>query len=156
LTENQVVIVLVDLDDDDRHHLEQKLYSLLAYCNPAPTTSFHFAIEELEAWFFGDKNALLAAYPNAKLDVLSQYQQDSICGTWEMLADAIYLGGVAMLKTQGKSAVQDAKREWAKNIAPKMKVEDNRSPSFQEFYRTILRSMCYADGSRELREIDNL
>jgi hypothetical protein len=50
---------------------------------------FRLAIEEVEAWYFGDKNALFAAYPNAKHAIVSKYKQDSVCGTWEMLAKAI-------------------------------------------------------------------
>jgi hypothetical protein len=58
-------------------------------CNPAPDTLFRLAIEEIEAWYFGDRDALLAAYPRAKLDVLGKYVQDSTCDTWELLAGAV-------------------------------------------------------------------
>jgi len=33
------------------------------------------------------------SYPRAKRDVLDRYVQDRVCGTWELLADAVYPGG---------------------------------------------------------------
>jgi len=42
--------------------------------------------------------AIKAAYPRARASVLSKYVQDSICGTWEMLADAVLTGGSKALK----------------------------------------------------------
>ncbi|MEO5328936.1 MAG: DUF4276 family protein [Magnetococcus sp. THC-1_WYH] len=91
--------------------------------------------EETEAWFFGDKKALLAAYPEANTQVIDHYVQDSQCGTWEKLADAIYPGGSASLTALGKRSprVMEQKRVWAKKIAPEMNVERNQSPSFRQF-----------------------
>ncbi|MBF0457905.1 MAG: hypothetical protein HQK99_08430 [Nitrospirae bacterium] len=61
-----------------------------------------------------------------------------ICGTWETLADAIYLGGAAQLKaTRGVGA---KKFEWAIAITPHMDVETNKSPSFC-YFRDKLRSL---------------
>ena len=47
------------------------------------------AIEEGEAWLLGDIPAIQSVYPNAKNAVLNGYENDSICGTWEKLADAV-------------------------------------------------------------------
>lgn len=55
----------------------------------------------MEAWYLGDRNALLRAYPRAKKEVLNRYVQDSICDTWELLADALYAGGSASIKKAG-------------------------------------------------------
>ncbi|MBU9522426.1 hypothetical protein KTE45_28620, partial [Burkholderia multivorans] len=83
------VAVVVDNDARDSQEFLRELEGLRDQCNPAPTTLFSLAIEEMEAWLLGDQNALFAAFPRAKKDVLARYKQDSICGTWELLADAI-------------------------------------------------------------------
>ena len=84
-----------------------------------------------------------AAYPSARDPVLNGYRQDSICGTWEVLADAVHPGGPARLKKVGYPGVGKAKCEWAGQIAPHMDVNGNRSPSFRVF----------RDGVRDLAGI---
>ena len=127
------VIVVVDLDDKDCLEFKQELLDILNTCNPRPTTLFRIAIEEGEAWLLGDRNAVKAAYPRAKEQVLNQYVQDSICATWEKLADAIYPGGSQKLKRLGWPHTGRAKCEWAEKIAPHLDVEVNQSKSFQVF-----------------------
>ena len=97
------VIVVVDLDDRDCMDFKRELLNVLNACNPRPETLFRIAIEEGEAWLLGDRNAVKTAYPNAKDSVLNSYVQDSICGTWETLADAVHPGGSANLKEDGVS-----------------------------------------------------
>jgi len=128
-----VVVVIVDLDDKDYLMFKQEMVDILNSCNPQPKTLFRIAIEEGEAWLLGDRNAVKSAYPRAKDQLLNGYLQDSICGTWEILADAIYPGGSQKLKRLGWPHVGQAKCEWAKNIAPHLDVESNRSNSFQVF-----------------------
>lgn len=141
LQPEQVVIVLVDLDDrPDAGVFEQELDGLLNKCDPAPQCKFSFAIEELEAWYFGDRAALKEAYPSANDSVLDAYIQDSQCGTWEKLADAIYPGGSRVLKSLGVQCLEQ-KRIWARDIAPKMDVNINQSPSFCLF-RDALRKFA--------------
>ena len=127
------VLVVVDLDTQDCIKLKQDLLGVLQACNPRPTTLFRIAIEEGEAWLLGDRDAVKAAYPNAKDPVLNGYAQDSICGTWEVLADAVHPGGSAPLKRTGYPTAGRAKCDWARNIAPRMDVSRNRSKSFQVF-----------------------
>jgi hypothetical protein len=127
------VVVAVDLDDKDCKVFKQDLLDVLNACNPQPTTLFRIAIEEGEAWLLGDCNAVKAAYPRAKDQILNAYVQDSICGTWEKLADAVYPGGSQRLKQSGWPHTGQAKCEWAKNIAPRLDVENNQSKSFQVF-----------------------
>ena len=62
-----------------------------------------------------------------------RYLQDSICGTWEVLADAVHPGGSADLKKLGWGRTGAAKREWATRIAPHMDPDRNISKSFQVF-----------------------
>ena len=131
------VVVVVDLDKRDKKAFTDQLKEVLAKVEPAPATLFTLAIEEMEAWLLGDRDALLTAYPKAKKKIPSRYQQDSICDTWELLADAIYRGGAKALKTEGWPAPGQAKCEWAKRIGPYMEPKRNCSPSFQYFYRGV-------------------
>ncbi len=75
--------------------------------------------------------------------VLNSYVQDSICGTWELLADAIHPGGAARLKRSGLGYrnIGRAKSEWARNIALHMDVDGNLSKSFAVF-RDGVRSLA--------------
>ena len=83
-----------------------------------------------EAWFLGDLSAITAAYPQADTHVRSSYVNDSICGTWETLADAVFPGGAKVLSRKGWQEVGAEKLKWAEDSAPRMTIEDNRSPSF--------------------------
>ena len=78
---------------------------------------------------------------SANAAVLDNYVQDSICGTWEILADAIYPGGVSRLKSLGYREAGEAKRQWAEEIAPRMNVDRNQSVSFRVF-RDGLRALA--------------
>ena len=127
------VIVVVDLDDRDCMEFKRELLDVLNACNPRPETLFRIAIEEGEAWLLGDRDAVRTAYPNAKNSVLDGYVQDSICGTWETLADAIHAGGAASLKKLGYPHVGRVKCDWAGAIAPYMDVDSNESKSFRVF-----------------------
>lgn len=129
------VVVVVDLDDRDCRAFKRELLDVLNRCSPRPRTPFRIAIEESEAWLLGDHAAVRAAYPNVRQRVLASYVQDSICGTWERLADAVHPGGSARLKNWQEAG--KAKFEWATKIAPRMNVEDNASPSFRVFREGI-------------------
>ncbi len=132
------VILVCDLDDKCLKGFKEELLGILQTCNPQPETRFCFAIEEGEAWFLGDIPAIKAAYPKAKNAVLSAYVNDSICGTWERMADAIYPGGAKALSAQGWQRVGAEKSNWAKNISPHMNIGENKSPSFQYFCTKII------------------
>jgi len=127
------VLVVTDLDPRCLKKYRKELYDVLHACNPQPEAKFCIAIEEGEAWFLGDLTAVKAAYPNAKEHVLNSYTNDSICGTWEKLADAIHQGGFHALSAQGYQAIGKAKSDWATRIAPRMDVDNNRSESFCYF-----------------------
>ena len=130
---DSAVIVVMDVDTQDCKQLKVDLLEMLQQCDPQPRTLFRIAIEEIEAWLLGDRAAIKTAYPNARTSVLKKYVQDSICGTWELLADAIYPGGAAYLKSKGFPVIGQVKCEWAENIAPFVDVENNASKSFQVF-----------------------
>ncbi len=131
------VILVCDLDDKCLKELRQELFTVLNACNPKPETRFCIAIEEGEAWLLGDIPALKSAYPRAKDDVLNRYENDAICGTWELLADAVSQGGATGLKKEGWTAVGKEKSMWAERVAPHMNVAINASPSFRYFRKKV-------------------
>ena len=137
------MVVVVDLDRADCATFKQELLAVLNACSPRPRTLFRIAIEEGEAWLLGDRDAVKAGYPNANDAVLNNYRQDSICGTWEVLADAVHPGGSAQLQRAGYPTAGKAKCEWAGRIAPHMDVNRNLSASFRVF----------RDGVRDLAGI---
>jgi len=132
------VILVCDLDDKCLKTFRQELFDILNACNPKPETRFCIAIEEGEAWFLGDIPAVKSAYPKAKDAILNSYINDSICGTWERLADALYSGGSAALAARGWQAIGAEKSQWAENIAPNMDVTNNASASFAHFREKLL------------------
>jgi len=135
-----VLIVICDLDNRCLSTFRRELLDIVDKCNPQPKTQFCIAIEEGEAWYLGDLAAVKAAYPRAKEKVLNSYTNDSICGTWEKLADAVFSGGVQNLSKQGGQAIGLEKTNWANNIPPFMNVDNNLSPSFC-YFRDKLRDL---------------
>ena len=129
----KVVIVVCDLDNNCLKTFRQKLFTVLNACNPRPEIRFCIAIEEGEAWLLGDIPAIKAAYPKAKDNILNSYQNDSICGTWELLADAIFAGGSNALGKRPWYVIGREKSTWAQKIAPEMDINKNASPSFCYF-----------------------
>ena len=127
------VVVIVDLDRRDCTAFKRELLDVLNGCDPQPNALFRIAIEEGEAWLLGDREAVKAAHPRAKDAVLDGYGQDSICGTWEVLANAVHPGGAARLQQSGWPNTGTAKCDWARHIAPHMDIDRNRSKSFQVF-----------------------
>ena len=139
------VIVVCDLDDRRLKAFRTELVEVLDACVPRPRARFCFAIEEGEAWLLGDLPAVRKAYPRAKARVLDAYENDSICGTWEVLADAVYPGGTAALSSEGWQAVGMEKSRWAESISPHMELGSNKSPSFRYFRETV-RSLSAVAG----------
>ena len=118
---------------------KQELTNVLHACIPRPNVKFRIAIEEVEAWLLGDRDAVKTAFPNARNTVLNQYVQDSICGD---LGDF----GRRRLQRWFKCAYEEsgypeagriAKAEWARQISDQMDVDRNRSKSFQVFRDTV-------------------
>ena len=134
------VLVLVDRDDSDCRELKNQLEEMAARYNlptkSKPGADGHFlvvnriVIEELEAWFFGDIDALRAAFPRIQ-DTLGKeaaYRHpDTIAGgTWEALHKVLSRAGYYK---QGLPKI-----EVAQKIACHMEPSRNRSPSFQAFW----------------------
>jgi hypothetical protein len=97
------------------------------------TLATRIAIEELEAWFFGDWQAVRAAYPRVDPNVPSQAKyraSDAIRGgTWQALE--------RLLQTAGYFTSGFREVEAARTIAANMEPERNESPSFRRFVEVI-------------------
>lgn len=133
------VVVVLDVDRRDCSAFLKELKSVADACQSPPNTLFRLAIEEMEAWYLGDRSALLKAYPRAKREILDHYVQDSACDTWELLANAVYPGGSTAIKKAGWPLPGQIKHEWAEKIGPLMSPDQNASPSFGKFRAGLLR-----------------
>lgn len=138
-----VLFVVLDLDDNNYDWFVKELEGVAALNNITMDHVFCLAVEEVEAWLLGDELAIKAAYPKYRKSVLSSYIQDSICGTWEKLADVVFKGGVKGIKNQKLNwrDVGKLKTEWALNIGKHMNYENNRSPSFQNFMNNVVKRL---------------
>lgn len=136
---NWRIVVLVDEDRQNCLELKSRLENmakeegLLTRSECAADEKFQvlnrIAIEELEAWFFGDVQAIRKVYPKISEHLASQSKyrnSDAINGgTWESLE--------RVLKNAGYYSSGMPKTEVARNIAPFMNPEINTSKSFQIF-----------------------
>ena len=134
------IIVICDLDNKNKVQFLAELHSVLNACDPKPDTHFCLAIEEFEAWYLGDLAAVRKAYPKAKDNILNEYKNDEICGTWELLADAVYKGGSRDLIKKGWQVIGKQKSIWAEEISPHMNIDVNLSPSFNNMVRQLRNS----------------
>ena len=110
-----IIVVICDLDNRNKEEFLSELNGILANCNPKPNTIFCIAVKEFEAWYLGDVNAVLAAYPNANHQLLNEYHNEEIFGTWKTLADYIKKGESTELKYP---LIGERKSEWAKKNKP--------------------------------------
>ncbi len=142
--ENSALCIVIDSDNETPETLRNKLQTEADRHHLNCDYIFSLAVEEMEAWLMGDRTAIKKAYPKASEKILNQYRQDSISGTWETLADAIYPGGYTKLIKDCKASdaaeyryVGSLKTEWAKKIGPYMNLDSNLSPSFNRFISAI-------------------
>lgn len=137
------VVVVVDQDDDDCHELKDRLESMagkegLITRSQAAGQPFavvnRIVVEELEAWYFGDWEAVREAYPGVSrtLSAQAKYRDpDNIRGgTWEAFE--------RILKRAGYFEGGLRKVEAAKTIARHMNPGQNRSRSFMVFHGVLV------------------
>lgn len=129
------VVVVVDRDSEDCHALKMKLEEIASDAGlPTRSVARHsysvvnrLAIEELEAWYFGDWNAVRAAYPEVPEGVprRKNYRDpDAIAGgTWECFE--------RILQRAGYFRNGLRKIEAARAIAAHWEPDANASRSFQ-------------------------
>jgi hypothetical protein len=137
------ILVLVDRDDDDCVVLKEKLEKIAAAASLKTKTAVgagrkfqvvnRIAIEELEAWFFGDWEAVRNAYPRVPVGIpekAAYRDPDSIAGgTWEALE--------RVLKNAGYFTTGLRKIELARSVARHMDPRRNRSRSFRALVEAI-------------------
>lgn len=141
------IVVVVDRDDDDCLVLKQQLErvaqqtglrSRTATGNPSWQLVNRIAIEELEAWFFGDWQAVRQAYPRVASTIPNTAafrNPDAIRGgTWEafervMRKYGYFLGGLEKITA-------------ARAIGGHMDPLRSRSASFRTFHQALLEAVA--------------
>ena len=134
------IMVLVDRDDDDCRNLKATLERVTREAGLSTKSSsqengkFHvvnrLAIEELEAWFIGDIDALKQAFSSLRgVNFPASFQNPDNGGTWERLH--------RFLRTNGIYRSSYPKIEAARKISLYMQFAHNRSKSFQHFCHGI-------------------
>jgi hypothetical protein len=138
------IVILIDQDLEDCLELKEKLEimaissGLITKSSCQKDKSFQvlnrIVVEELEAWFFGDVQAIRQAYPKVSANLANQQpyrDPDAIKGgTWEALE--------RVLKKAGYHPGGLEKYKASSEISQYMNPESNRSKSFQVFYQGLL------------------
>lgn len=133
------IIIVLDNDrrntDEFRKELEMRALGAMIFIDHV----FCIAVEEMEAWLLGDKEALFKAYPDSRESIFKEYKQDHICGTWEVLANVVYKGGLKKFVKDCPTYREIGKYKsiWADEIGTYMNPDVNKSPSFQLFMREV-------------------
>ena len=136
------IVVIVDRDRDECEELKSRLEEICesaglrsrrAAGGPAWQVVTRIAIEELEAWYFGDWEAVRQAYPGVSPKIPNQgpYRDpDAIAGgTWEAFE--------RILKRHGYFRQGMAKVQAATAIGPHIDPARSRSRSFAVFRGAI-------------------
>jgi len=135
------VIVIVDADDGDCATLRRRLDKIASDAgltvrsqNTNWQIANRIAIEELEAWYFGDWNAVRTAYPRVPEGIVRKAgyrHSDKIRGgTWEAFERVLQAAGYFAGGLQKIAA--------AREIAAHMDVARNTSPSFAKLCDILL------------------
>jgi hypothetical protein len=133
------VLVLVDRDNDDCSELKRRLEAiatdagLFTKTHPGENGKFsvinRIACEELEAWYFGDWKAVVAAFPRVPNTVPQQAKfRDS-----DAIAGGTFEAFERIIQRAGYYRTGAPKVESASLIAPHMVPSRNTSPSFRAF-----------------------
>jgi hypothetical protein len=143
------IVILLDQDEEDCERLKNKLEKMAGEADFITKSKANsgekfqvlnkIAIEELEAWFFGDIEAIRVAYPKVSKNLENQkpYRNpDAIQGgTWEALEK--------ILKSAGYHQGGLEKVKAAKEISQYMNPGKNNSKSFQVFYQGLLKLISH-------------
>lgn len=145
--ENLLLVIVLDADAELPDQIQADLERLVRKFGGGLPTVIGISVEEIEAWLLGDAQAIRQAYPDASLKRLSGYRQDSVCGTWEVLASVLLGHEAERLIRIGYPAVGQYKQEWAHRIAPCLVPDRNQSPSFQRFFRPLIRQLAWHEAA---------
>ena len=135
-----ILIIALDSDDKDPQELRQEIYSCAARFAPDIRSVVGLSTEEIEAWILGDKEAICKAYPECNTAILDSYEQDSVCGTWEVLCRAISENADELIEI-GYPAIGHYKALWAENISRYLLPKKNVSPSFNTFKMALITAL---------------
>ncbi len=137
------IVVVVDRDTDDCHALKQEMEDAAIAAGLRTRTGTgrsdwqvvnRIAIEELEAWYFGDWRAVREAYPRVPATVPKRAgfrDPDAIRGgTWEAFE--------RILKRSGYFKTGLRKTEAAREVAARMCWRRTSSRSFSVFVDAVL------------------
>jgi hypothetical protein len=136
LPDDHRIVVIVDRDDDDCHALKERMEQIATQAglrsrsksNDQPfQIANRLAIEELEAWYFGDWDAVRAAYPKVSSSIPNEARYrdpDAITGgTWEAFERVLQRAGYFLSGLRKIEAARSIARYWQPQL--------NRSHSFQ-------------------------
>jgi len=136
------IVIVIDRDDDDCRDLKRRLDAMAidaglptrsAPCSERYSVVNRLAIEELEAWYFGDWPAVCSAYPRVRNTIPAQAKyrrpDEIVGGTWESFE--------RVLKQAGYFKTGLRKIEAARSVGSHMIPDRNTSPSFQALHLAL-------------------
>lgn len=135
------IVVLLDRDQKDcwteKRHMEAlaRAAGLSTKTAPSPDGRFQvvnrLACEELEAWYFGDRDLIARVYPRVRTQHYEGISLDPdaiLGGTWEAFQRLLARAGYPDVRL---------KREWAERIGPHLDPVRNQSASFRCFWQGV-------------------
>ncbi len=140
-----ILVVVMDSDDHDPDELRYELYRVCKQYAPRVRSVVGLCTEEIEAWLLGDHSAVFAAYPDSSPEALTEYAQDSVCGTWEQLCRVVCPDTYESIIDIGYPAIGHYKARWAEDISEYMEPENNISPSFINFKMSLITAIRKPD-----------
>lgn len=140
------LIVVVDRDADDCRALKRRLETMAASAGLQSRSRARghrwqivnrIAVEELEAWYFGDWEAVHSVYPRVSPNVSAKQgfrDPDAVAGgTWEAFE--------RVLKQCGYFQTGLRKVEAARALGARIAPQRNRSRSFMRFHEAVVEAM---------------
>lgn len=142
------ILIVVDRDQEDCRHLKGRLEEIARFAglrnkgaedNETFQVMHRIATEELEAWYFGDWDAVQKAFPKVPSTIPQQARyrnSDEIAGgTWEALEQ--------ILQRSGYFVGGLRKIELARTLGDLVDPVRNRSSSFQVFSEALAQFQSY-------------
>lgn len=139
------IVVVLDRDQDDCHELKSRLEEMARDAGLQTRSTAQegcwqvanrLAIEELEAWYFGDWATVCAVYQKVSPNIPKQERfrdPDGIKGTWEAFQK--------VLQRRGYYPAGLNKIEAAQKIGAQIQPSRCRSRSFQVFWTAVLEAV---------------
>ena len=135
-----ILIIALDTDNNDPEPMRKEIYEAARTYAPDIRSVVGLSTEEVEAWMLGDRAAVIEAYPDCDKKVLDSYEQDYVCGTWEVLCRAISDNAEKLIEI-GYPAIGHYKARWAEDISQYMMPQRNVSPSFNTFRMALVTAL---------------